>query len=288
MEHIKAPFPWFGGKGRIAGDIVPVLKGSRLYVEPFAGSLAVFLRMPKAQHEIVNDYDCLVVNAWRAIAHHSNELADFLHDRPLMEVEYKAFARQSVVELRASVVEDMHYCDIESAGLWLQHQSSSIAGFNSGIDASSGKGVLEFNRRNEIRKTLNELSKRFRGTYIMCRDWSACLTPSILRLERREASVFLDPPYIGTEYVYSGEDCDSSGVASKVHSWCVENGADARLKICLAGHVGDYDLPGWHCIPWRRNRGIARKEATISERHEEALFFSPSCKISGESQGLLF
>jgi hypothetical protein len=69
----KAPFPWFGGKGRAAGDVWTALGDVDHYVEPFAGSLAVLLGRPhranRTYHsETVNDADGLLVNAWRAIA----------------------------------------------------------------------------------------------------------------------------------------------------------------------------------------------------------------------------
>jgi len=37
---LRAPFPWFGGKRRIAPAIWPALGAVDNYVEPFAGSLA--------------------------------------------------------------------------------------------------------------------------------------------------------------------------------------------------------------------------------------------------------
>lgn len=38
---LKAPFPWFGGKSRVAPLIWARFGEVRNYVEPFAGSLAV-------------------------------------------------------------------------------------------------------------------------------------------------------------------------------------------------------------------------------------------------------
>jgi site-specific DNA-adenine methylase len=65
---LKAPYPWFGGKSRIAhlvwerfGDVVN-------YIEPFYGSGAVLLSRPHAPRiETVNDIDCYVANFVRAV-----------------------------------------------------------------------------------------------------------------------------------------------------------------------------------------------------------------------------
>ena len=65
---LRAPFPWFGGKSKVA-DLVWDRQGDvDNYVEPFAGSLAVLLARPHAPTiETVNDVDGLLVNFWRAV-----------------------------------------------------------------------------------------------------------------------------------------------------------------------------------------------------------------------------
>jgi len=56
---LKAPFPWFGGKSRVAHIVWDRFGGVANYVEPFAGSLAVLLGRPDvAGAETVNDLDC--------------------------------------------------------------------------------------------------------------------------------------------------------------------------------------------------------------------------------------
>ncbi len=73
---LRAPFPWFGGKSKVAhvvwehfGDVVN-------YVEPFFGSGAVMLARPHAPTiETVNDIDCLLVNFWRATQYAPEEVA---------------------------------------------------------------------------------------------------------------------------------------------------------------------------------------------------------------------
>ncbi|KKM69533.1 hypothetical protein LCGC14_1449830, partial [marine sediment metagenome] len=43
---LKAPFPWFGGKRRVADKVWERFGDVPNYVEPFAGSLAVLLERP--------------------------------------------------------------------------------------------------------------------------------------------------------------------------------------------------------------------------------------------------
>ena len=43
---LKAPFPYYGGKARLAPQIWERLGNPEVYVEPFAGSLACLLARP--------------------------------------------------------------------------------------------------------------------------------------------------------------------------------------------------------------------------------------------------
>lgn len=57
---LRAPFPWFGGKSKVAAQVWERFGDTPNYVEPFAGSLAVLLGRETAPRvETVNDIDCV-------------------------------------------------------------------------------------------------------------------------------------------------------------------------------------------------------------------------------------
>lgn len=87
-QFLKAPFPFFGGKRKIAERIWTYLSGADTYIEPFAGSLAVLLGRPTpvTSSETVNDWSCLLINAWRAIQKDPEGLAELLVG-PVSEVD---------------------------------------------------------------------------------------------------------------------------------------------------------------------------------------------------------
>src|SRR2546430_5743302 len=90
MDNLKAPFPWFGGKSRVADVVWARFGDVPNYVEPFAGSLAVLLGRPYAPRtETVNDLDGFVANAWRAIARHPKRTAKYA-DEPVNENDLHA------------------------------------------------------------------------------------------------------------------------------------------------------------------------------------------------------
>jgi hypothetical protein len=105
---LKAPFPWFGGKSRVADLVWERFGDVPNYVEPFAGSLAVLLRRPHPPRiETVNDLDCFIANFWRAIQHDPEAVAHYanwpvneadLHARHLWLVDRDGFRERLVLE----------------------------------------------------------------------------------------------------------------------------------------------------------------------------------------------
>jgi hypothetical protein len=60
IEPLKAPFPWFGGKSKVADLVWERFGDVQNYVEPFFGSGAVLLGRPTEPGiETVNDLDCV-------------------------------------------------------------------------------------------------------------------------------------------------------------------------------------------------------------------------------------
>lgn len=140
---MKAPFPWFGGKRRVADIVWQALGDVDNYVEPFAGSLAVLLERP-VDHggiatgaETVNDKDAYVANFWRALTLAPDEVAKHA-DWPVNETDL--FARHLWLvnegkERIARMEADPDFYDAKVAGWWVWGQCAWI-----GSGWCSGKG----------------------------------------------------------------------------------------------------------------------------------------------------
>ena len=77
IEDNTTPYPWFGGKAKIAPVIWSRLGMLKLYVEPFFGGGAVYLAAPTIPSIVVlNDLDGLIVNFWRAVKAAPHEVAE--------------------------------------------------------------------------------------------------------------------------------------------------------------------------------------------------------------------
>lgn len=90
-QKLKAPFTYFGGKGRAAEFIWAGLGNPPNYVEPFFGSGAVLLNRPggAGKIETINDLDCDVANFWRAVSIDPEGVANAL-DWPVNECDLHA------------------------------------------------------------------------------------------------------------------------------------------------------------------------------------------------------
>ena len=140
---MKAPFPWFGGKRRVAPEAWSALGDVDNYVEPFAGSLAVLLERP-AHHshrvETVNDADAYIANLWRAISAAPDDVARWA-DSPVNEVDLVARHAWLVTSGRERIAQiegDPDFFDAKVAGWWLWGQCSWIG---SGWCAGTGPWV---------------------------------------------------------------------------------------------------------------------------------------------------
>jgi DNA adenine methylase len=288
MAQLKAPFPWFGGKSRIAPLVWSRTTPPKTFVEPFAGSLAVMLANPHwtACNEIVNDLDGMVTNAWRSIQW-DPAATKVWADWPVSELDLHArstYSESQRSDLESKLRSDPNYYDPQLAGWWLWGmcigigdayiaQKKSIPNV-----ASSGKGVarksFDWDHEFEI------LSNRLRKVKIACGSWERVVRPSVVDV-KHPTLVFLDPPYSAadrhTTYAH-----DSYTVADKVAEWCIQNAYNPGLEIVLAGYEGDYDLGSdWVEVPWKTMGGYSNLAAGQTQGQDNAakerLWFSPNC-----------
>ena len=128
-QALKAPFPYFGGKSRIAPLVWTRFGDTPNYVEPFGGSLAVLLARPfPVRTETVNDASGFIVNFWRAVQSEPNAVAKWA-DNPVFESDLHArniWCVNRYADLTARLEGDPLYYNVQAAGWWVWGQSCSI------------------------------------------------------------------------------------------------------------------------------------------------------------------
>ena len=128
---LKAPFPAFGGKSRVAAEVLRRLDGEfgtpswdpcRNWVEPFAFTAIVTLRRRMGAIETINDRNAFVSNFWRAVRADPDAVA-FHADWPVNETDLHARHRWLVASGRATALlqrvrDDPDFYDVKIAGWW--------------------------------------------------------------------------------------------------------------------------------------------------------------------------
>lgn len=121
---------------------------------------------------------------------------------------------------------------------------------------------------------LRRLADRLERVRVVHGDWGRCLNN---HFGGDDTAVFLDPPYRAYEKMYGV----STAVADAVENWARDN---ARLRIALCGHKGDYNLPDWEAVEWDRGRLTYGGSKTTGQ---ECVWYSPPCQKI-EKQRTLF
>jgi DNA adenine methylase len=292
---LRAPFPYFGGKRRVAAEVWSRFGDTYSYVEPFFGSGAVLLARPSSHRrklETVNDADGLLCNFWRALQQSPDEVARHA-DWPVSECDQ--VARHSwLVERRdgmaARLMSDPEWHDAKAAGWWVWAMASMAiargrfteSGSPSVAHVGRPQGIIAL-RDGRIASTVAALSARLRDVRIRCGDWQrAVQSESAIGPDMRTAAVFLDPPYAAS----TGRDMtcysvDSGTVAADVTAWAIEHGSNPRLRIAVCGYDEHAALGahGWTAHEWAAAGGLGSKSdgAGRANKLREVVWFSPHC-----------
>jgi hypothetical protein len=152
----------------------------------------------------------------------------------------------------------------------------------------------------ELTRWLRFLSARLRHVRILNGAWErACTSGALQSLPVRQGGhcgVFLDPPYdnaVRNSDLYTE---DGGTPAADARAWCLENGANPRYRIVLAGYDAEHGAlarAGWREVEWFRTGflkgGMAQQGEGGHQQGRERLWLSPHCLGAIVSaQGSLF
>lgn len=314
---IRSPFPYFGGKSKVAELIWSRLGDVTNYVEPFAGSLAVPLARPDYPFtdgnriETVNDANFYIANFWRALQHDAESVAGWC-DWPVNEADCHArhlwlVQSTAAAEFRQRMATDPEYFDAKIAGWWVWGQCLWIgSGWCDRTDwkqrphlGSAGMGINRPSQQlphlgnagmGEIGEYLAAIAERIRRVRVCCGDWSRVCGPTPT-VKQGLTGVFLDPPYADEANRKSDlYAVDDGAVAHDVRRWAIEQGGDPRLRIALCGYDGEHVMPdSWECVAWKARGGYGSQGDGAGRENStrERIWFSPHC-LRPESDHPLF
>lgn len=179
--------PWPGGKSRLAPRLFELFDWDHTtYVEPFAGAAAMlFLRPQPARAEVINDINGELVNLYRVVKHHLDEL--------VRQFRWQLVAREEFARLQSSPPETL--TDIQRAARFFYLQKTCFGGRVT--SQTFGVSAARPPRINLLRieEDLSTAHLRLARVTIEQMPWVDCMA----RYDRPGTFFFCDPPYWQTE-----------------------------------------------------------------------------------------
>jgi DNA adenine methylase len=113
---MRPAFPWPGGESLASKYIIPHIPPHTCYCERFAGGIAVLLAKEPSKVEVINDINADLVNFYRCVRFHPDEL--------IKEIQWRLASRREFVDLKAQ----RGLTDIQRAASWFLIQGMSFGG----------------------------------------------------------------------------------------------------------------------------------------------------------------
>lgn len=187
---MKPPISYYGGKQRMAHNIIPLIPKHTVYVEPFAGGAAVFFMKPwpnikNSNHyrEVINDNNQALINFYRVLQKDGQELINRLLLSP--------YSKQQYTESRDLEIGDDK---IEAARRYFINANQSFA---KKLNGGWGRSVCSKHDALSYINKVENLPKfldRMTGVYIECDD----AINVIKNWDSPQTFFYCDPPYPGT------------------------------------------------------------------------------------------
>ena len=243
VQPTRPVAPWRGGKRALAKLIAERIAAvpHERYVEPFVGMGGVFFRRAwRPKLEVINDISRDVVNLFRLLQRHYQQLLDVLKWQLCTRADFERLLR----------VDPGTLTDLERAARFLFLQRSAFGGKAVGQSfgvSFAGPARFDLNR---LVPQLEEVHERLASVVIECLPFAECIT----RYDARPGTLFYcDPPYWG------GTDDYGKGLFSPSDF--------ERLRSLLAGIQGRFIL-SLNDTPEVRQifAGFAFEEVTLNYR----------------------
>lgn len=274
---MKAPFPYFGSKARLAKRICALMPTHKQYVEPFFGAGNVFFAKEPCPHETINDLDHGVMNLFTVLRDQPEEfmrLAELtIHSRELWRECREKWAQE----------ED----PVRKAWRWwvvAQGSFSGVWGSSWATSVTHNSAGLTQQCRTLMRNAgeLPLIAARLRCTQIEC-------APALRILERYctpDSLAYCDPPYVaatrrGHAYQTEMDDADHRAFVSallRLPGRFLVSGYDHALYApleCAGWGRLDFDVVAWSAAKTNAS-GCMGEGGLATQRRTETLWLDPA------------
>lgn len=256
----RSPLVWFGGKSKVAHQIIRRMPEHRVYVEPFGGAAHVIAQKPPIPREIYNDIDGNLVNFIMVVKDQPSQL-----EAACLKLPYsrELFERWRPAEQPKDPFERaVRFFYLNRCGMAVGNNpdNKSLSWRNS---TTSNQSPTDGYR--SACKQLSNFAERMSAVMIENDDFRKV----IKRYDSPSTLFYVDPPYIGREKYYAGgfTEQDHRELAGILNS--VEGKA-------IISYYDDPLLDEIYKDPWRRETFQATRQFSSDENYyaEELLLMN--------------
>lgn len=190
--NLKTPISYYGGKQSMLKYILPLIPTHRVYVEPFFGGGAVFWAKQPSEVEVINDFNCNVVNFYKQIKTNFQGLKSLIDSTPYSRDIYK----------EALIVYEYPYVFEPVYRAWAFWVGTN-QGFSNRIGSwrcSSTDNKESWLNQNKKEGFTKALSDRLEVVQIENKD----AIELIGMHDTTDAFFYIDPPYVGADQGHYG------------------------------------------------------------------------------------
>lgn len=261
MALDQALLKYPGAKWQLANWIIEHLPRHTHYVEPYAGSLAVFFSKQPSAHEVVNDLSQDIVNFFRVIRDQPGDLADLLTFTPWSREEYYLS-----YERTGDALEDARRFTVRA---WQAHgfKLSGRTGWRHNGVKSVQPVTVRWSRLPEI---VLAAAARLKNAEIECKP----ALEIIARYNAADVLLYVDPPYVldtrskNKLYQHEMEDSDHLDLLDTLNAH--------QGPVVLSGY--DHPLYTERLVDWqvvatkaRADKGATRTEVLWLNQHAQPM-----------------
>lgn len=274
---MRTPLTYYGGKQKLATQIVAMMPPHAVYLEPFCGGAAVLFAKPPAERETINDLDGTVMRFWRALREQPEALASVVALTPYGRAEWEIS--------RDLGVDD----DVEAARRLLVNVDQSFSRERSSWSPPSflrdRRGRWQPGTWANLPAKLRAAAERLTNVCLESRD-AIDLIP---RWDLPETVIYVDPPYVGPHRVTMrkgyAHDAGPHLWSSLVDVLCgIEHAA-----VILSGYpCEEVDRLGWRSVELTANRNVQARAGGKLARVPETVWLSPLVPVPQPDADRLF
>ena len=221
-----------------------------LYCEPFGGMAGVLLIRPPVNTEIYNDRNGLVVNWWRVLRDHADDLHEALDRTPYSRLEWQRCVRR-LRAVPAPLIDLDGPADVELARCFTVLVQQSVTSRSNPHDIADGEWKRQNTQRVRVAKRytvveLAALQQRMRHVQLECRD-AIQLLDELADVDH--AVIYCDPPYADqrTLDLYAC-DVDRQTLAETL--------LRQRGRVAISGYGTEWDKLEWRRQEYRTSTGL--------------------------------